>query len=953
MRHSDSVKLTRGLMIFLVVALSVITLNVLGFAQSESGGGAIHGTVKTPDGQPVANALVSIRNTETGYLRLAVTKEKGQFTAPAMPVGTYHVQAKQDQHSSELMETHVTVGNTQSVKLYIDLGGEAQKMVVNIAPSLIDAKETSLSSSVAMRSINDAPIRGRSFPDFVQLTPDVVQETDKNGLVISGQRSINSNVAVDGADFNDPLQGNQRGGNDPVFFFPLSAVREFQVVQAGAGAEVGRTSAGFVNAVTQSGTNDVHSDLFYLNRNSTLTSPDAFGVAADNTQHQFGGTVGGPIKKDRAFFFLAAERNSLTVPFTVQFDPQPAGVVLPDSLLALQGNSDGTNNTTSMFARTDIILSARHVASLDYNFADLSANNFGFIARPLDQAESANYGRYGSSNAFKGSLVSIINANVINELRGQAATDYRHESQNVPSAMVVIAGVGTIGADGSRPRLFNNTRYEMADNISVTRSRHALRFGVDGNVDPEKMQRELNISGRYDFSSLANFNAGKIARYRGTVPTGSPNDLFYRGTQHEAAFFVQDKISLAHNLTVNAGVRWEGQWNPQPKNPNPALPLTARVPDDLKQWQPRLGIAWDPQGTGRTVIRISSGLYDARTPGILLQRAFTDNGLNSAVLDSKTDPNILVFVSYPNPLTVVPAGIKTTPSKVVGFDPDFRNPRSLQASISIETALSPSYTMSLGYTRNSTWALQRRLDTNLFDPTFDATGMPIFPKVRPNPAVGPYSINQSKAHSTYDAFDLSLRKKMTRYLQFQAGYTLAWNRDDDTQERVFDRETTLNPLDPSLENGWSKNDVRHNVRLSGTTNLPHGFSISAITLAHSGFPFTPVIGFDTQNDGNDANDRAIINGRVAGRTSMRMDPFFDMDMRILKTFQISERSRVNFFTEFFNITRNTNKNYGPDSVSNFGTPAAPNPTAGLALFAPLTTRFGGTRQVQLGVRYSF
>src|SRR5258708_13655149 len=198
-----------------------------------------------------------------------------------------------------------------------------------------------------------APSRGRAFPDFVQMTPGIYQESNRNGLVISGQRAIMSNVALDGTDFNDPLQGNQRGGNDAVFFFPLSAVREFQVIRSGADAEIGRTNAGFINAVTKSGTNDWHGELFYMNRNSDFTSSDAFNNPAVNMQHQFGGAFGGPIKKDRTSFFLAVEKNFLNLPFTVQFQPQPPGTTLPASPLALEGAKRGTNNTSVFFPPVD------------------------------------------------------------------------------------------------------------------------------------------------------------------------------------------------------------------------------------------------------------------------------------------------------------------------------------------------------------------------------------------------------------------------------------------------------------------------------------------------------------------------------------------------------------------------------------------------------------------------
>jgi Tfp pilus assembly protein FimT len=935
----------------------------LTFGQSGAGAGALRGEISNADGQPAANAAITIRNAETGYARELVSDGHGQFDAQALPVGRYFVQGAQGDSKTDEVEAVVTVGRTHTMTLALksatqDTGGkeqtvQTQTMVMN-TDSPIDTHDVSTSSSVYLRSITSAPIRGRSFPDFVQLTPDIYQESDRNGLVISGQRSINSYVALDGADFNDPLQGNQRGGNDPVFFFPLAAVREFQVVRSGLDAEVGRTNAGFVNAVTKSGTNDWHGEGFYMNRNADMTSPDAFGNPAVNMQNQFGGALGGHLKKDRTFFFVAGEQNFLNLPFTVQFQPQPVGVTLPSSLLAFQGVREGTNNVTSAFGRFDHSLTSKHMLNVDFLYANLDAKNFALSPRTNDISESTNFDRQGSSAATKVSLVSAFSSSLLNELRGQFATDYRFEEPNAQSSMVVITGVGTIGTEVTHPRMFDNRRYELTDNISITRGRHSIRFGVDGNITPSRQLRETFMAGRYDFKSLADFNAGKISRYRGTVPTnGDPNSLIYDASQHEMGIFIQDKFALTHNLMVNAGFRWDGQWNPQPPNPNPAFAVTQKIPNDLAMWQPRLGLAWDPRGHGTTVIRASAGLYDARTPANLFQRMFTDNNLTTSVLDSKFDKTVLNFVQFPNTLTTLPAGVKPAPAKVVGFSPSFENPRSFQASASVETAIGDAWSVSGGYTCNATWSLQRRLDKNLFPATFDATGMPIFPAVRPNPAIGPLSINESEAHSTYDGFDFTVNRRLSHHLQFQAGYTLAWNRDDESGERVFNREGALDPLLPELDAGPSKNDIRNNLRLSGILDLPHGFTISAITLNRSAAPFTPIIGFDTQNDGNDDNDRAIINGHVAGRNSMRGSPFSDLDMRILKSFRTGEHSKLETFAEFFNVTHNTNKGYGPDAVSLFGNTATPNPTAGQALFAPFTTRFGGPRQVQMGARFSF
>ena len=252
-------------------------------AQSESGAASIEGEVRGPNGKAVPNASVRITATATGYTRTLATRGDGSFVAPLLPVGHYVIEATAAGFAAGTRDDVVLrVGTTYSVAVNLKaVSGE--QITVSTEEGLID-QDPAGSLTIDPRSISDLPARGRNFPDFVLLTPTVIQESDRSGLVISGQRSINSNVSIDGADFNDPLQGNQRGGNEGVFFFPQAAVEEFQVVRAGASASVGRTAAGFVNVVTKSGTNSVHGELFYFNRNRELTSPDAFGRSLDNQQ---------------------------------------------------------------------------------------------------------------------------------------------------------------------------------------------------------------------------------------------------------------------------------------------------------------------------------------------------------------------------------------------------------------------------------------------------------------------------------------------------------------------------------------------------------------------------------------------------------------------------------------------------------------------------------------------
>jgi hypothetical protein len=974
------------LFLALVILISLIAVQPV-HGQSESGSASIEGAVVDSNGAVVSGAAISIRNVDTGLTRATTTAGNGRFNAPVLPVGHYSVKVEAKGFGpAERTDVSLAVGESTTVDFTLKPASMTEQVTVSPDPEGIDKEEGATSSTITPRAVQDLPARGRNFSEYVLLTPAVMQESDRQGLVIAGQRSINSNVSIDGADFNDSLQGNQRGGNESVFFFPQTAIREFQVVRTGATAEIGRTNAGFVNAVTKSGTNDFHGETFYFNRNRKLTSPDAFGNRLDNRQNQFGGSLGGPLARDRAFFFVGVEQNFLRIPFLVRFLPPPSGIAVPANLQALQGEQGTTNNPTALFGRMDWNLSKTHSLNLQYTYSRLRGENFNFDNNTtiVSAAASNNYKRISSSNGFKAALVSVLNPNVVNEARGQVATDNRLESPNANTPQISIADFGTLGGDTARPRLFKTTRFEFADNLTWNAGSHHLRFGVDTNINRARQQRESNTQARWDFETrvnggalvadgLQNYLAIRPRRYRQTFPIGGPAELVFHGTQKELAFFVTDRFALGRTVTLTGGLRWEGQWNPQPTKPNPAIPETSLIPNDLAMWQPRLGLAWNVKGKAKTVVRLSAGLYDARTPANLFQRVFTDNGLTTAQIDisepsacrNSTDPNRAgcllrgpnAIITFPNVFAAPPAASFIAKPRVFGFDPTFRNPRSFQSAATLEQSLGQDMALTVGYIHNSTWALQRRRDRNLFLPTINAQGTPIFPTTRPNPNIGWLSINESTAHSTYDGLTLSLRRRLAQRYQFMANYTLARNRDDDSNERNFSREVELNPFDLSIEAAPSKQDIRNTLNLSGLFDLGRGFTLSGIVLTRSAVPFTAIIGSDQQNDQNDDNDRAIINGRVASRNSFRQPSFFNLDLRLLKAFRLGETRRLDLSFEAFNVTRNGNKNFANDAISVYGVPLADGspsvPTAGQALFAPSTARFGGPRQLQLGLRLVF
>lgn len=957
-------------------------------AQSESGSAAIEGTITSPDGRVIVRAGITIRNMETGYLRSLVSNERGRYVASVLPVGRYSIEVRADGFSVLRREgIQLSVGQTERIDLPLTIASVREEVSIRSDETSVDTEEAATGTTIDKRAVTDLPIRGRNFTDLIQLTPGIIQESDRKGLVIAGQRSINSNISIDGADFNDALQGNQRGGNDAIFTFPQTAIREFQVVRSGVSAEIGRTGAGFVNAVTKSGSNEFHGEVLYLNRNPTLTSPDAFNNKGNNKQNQFGGSIGGPISRNRVLFFLGFEQNFLRIPYFVRFGTPAAGLQVPNSILGLQGEHESSNNPTAFFGRTDFIISPNHTLNAQYTYSRFRGDNFGALADGTtltDNFAGTNYGASASSNGLKVSLVSVVTATTVNELRAQFATDFRREEPNTTGPEIRVDNFGRFGNSGSRPRRYETLRYQFSDNLSLNIGAHRLRLGVDYNRNDFKALRQSDYLGQWRFSSLADFLNGIPRRLTQTVVI-DPSLIVAEGTQNELAAFVQDRVSLTRTLTLNAGLRWEGQWNPQPPRPNVALRETTFIPNDLTMWQPRLGLAWNAGGNGRTILRLSAGIYDSRTPATLFHRVFTNNDLvtkdysfdersgacrtavDTAIPDNCVFRGIGAIVRYPNTLTkvpVLPSGISNrVQTRAFGFQRDFRNPRTFQTSANLDHRIGSDLTLSLGYVHSSAWKLQRRVDRNLAAPVIDpVTGYPRFTNPRPNPNIGVFSINESTAHATYDALIINLQRRFSRRYQVGASYTYSHNRDDDSNERNFSRETTLNPFDLKAEAGPSKQDVRHNFNVSGLVDLGAGFTVSAIIITRSGFPYTPVVGDDIQGDNNTDNDRAVVGGRVVGRNSFRQPNFFNLDLRILKSFRLGESLSVALTVEAFNLTRATNKNFGVDSISIFGntgnglpTVAPPTsfPLQGEPFTAPSTARFGGPRQLQVGARITF
>src|SRR6185503_13483416 len=297
-------------LVFVAVAFPLVLA-----AQSQATTGIIRGTVTDPSGAASTNATVVLRETQTGFERQTSTNERGIFVASLLPLGTYDVTARAVGFS-ETRQTGIHLGVGETINLTLQLQAvQLQAVTVEATQSVVDATRIENSTSLPQAAVSRLPNNGRNYLNLTLLTPNVAIVQGPNGdeLSIGGQKGIHNNVSVDGADFNNPFFGEQRGGQRPPFTFNLDAVEEIVVTSSGANAEFGRSSGGFVNVVTKSGTNQLHGSLHYYGKDGALSGqPSLNGVPApqpDFSQHQFGFTLGGPIKKDRAFFFVAYDQQ--------------------------------------------------------------------------------------------------------------------------------------------------------------------------------------------------------------------------------------------------------------------------------------------------------------------------------------------------------------------------------------------------------------------------------------------------------------------------------------------------------------------------------------------------------------------------------------------------------------------------------------------------------------------
>jgi len=977
------------------------------FSQTQITTGTIQGTVADLNGAIVPGATVEIKNLDTNLSRSMATDDGGRFVFLALPPGPYSVTVSKQGFATAVAERlTLTIGQALNLPVAMKVSGVEERVTITSSPT-VDTVKTESSSTLNETTVNHTPILGRKFEDLLTLTPGVsiVQGPDGDEINFAGQRGIFNNVSMDGGDYNNGFFGEQLGGQRAAIDIPLDSVKEFQVVATGATAEFGRTAGGIINVIPKSGTNEVHGSVFYFQRLEALTSDTSDGKPlTDFHREQFGGTVGGPIRRDKAFFFASFEgiRENLTrANLSEQTGAVPCPVSAPTigaNEALINANADCQRLALINFFRTtrnqEEGLPVKHpirnyafLFKTDVNLTNANqlgiSYNFDYSRNENQTFDVATYGN--SANGIEGpskinnlnvNLFSTISPTMLNEGHFSYTREVRPRAavtSNVPADTAM--GFATTFRFG-HPFFLEPTIDELSwrthakDNFSIIRAAHTIKFGGEWLHTLNDQVFRGFFTGRYIFDSVSGFlryaspaaaggfgprtlecttAAGAVTWVTSPAPcpagttVAGPLLLYLQNgistgisgvpppgkstiSNEDFALFAQDKWQIRPNFTLNYGLRWEAQIFPDPVIPpsqtayaslltNPNFPSDGTLHSAKKEFQPRVGFAWDVTKQGKSVLRASYGIFYARQNMLSQVGSITDNGAQQFGITCATTFAFSCFgastqpPTWPNIVPVAPGGGIPFGASVRVFSKNYANPRVYTFNAGYEQEVAKDFSVYFDFTHSKGVHLTRFLN-------YARTGL--------FPTLGDVFVTSAVGKGVYDGFTAGVRKRLSRHYQFEMNYVLAKDKDDDSNERdpFTDRSFDINNL--SLDYALSDRDIRHKFNFYMYAELPWGFQFIPRVQGRTAQPITP-------------DPRTATN-----RNTLRKDnAYFSFDWRISRPFKFGERYELIPTIEMFNTFNNAN-NINPLT------------TPGLFNFDGfLRQGVGDPRQVQLAVKFTF
>jgi Carboxypeptidase regulatory-like domain/TonB dependent receptor len=767
-----SATLARVARIAIVLTALILAIPV---RSQDASTGAIRGTVLDPDGRPIAAATVAVVSTGTGAPRSALTDADGRFSFELLPPGDYSGRAEIKGMSPQVTpQIHVDVGGSLELQFRLSLAGASETVTVSGAPPLVETVPSSVSTVVDERAINELPLNGRRFTDLSLLAPGVTQDprgltSASNGdLAFGGIRGYQSSYLVDGADNNNAFFSQARGRYRAPYQFSNEVVQEFRVSSNTYGAELGRAGGAVVNVVTKSGSNHLHGTGFYFVRDSTFGAQPAFlSFKPKDRQHQFGGTLGGPIRSNRVFFFAGYDQHIFHVPTVVNFLSGGSVLVPQAGAGPLEAGDYEDNDKTQVFAaaaqlnqltgnyradllgntaffKLDATLTARQHLSARLNSSRYYGTNNVFFdpASPVTNSALSDNGEENvSTESASIALTSALSTRLVSHLRAQFSRDLQSSNANSADPRTHITNVlDGIGRSTILPRETREHRLHLAETLSVEQGRHSWKFGGDLltswiynffpsmfggeyyydtiSVDPwtfEPMRYGLKLTPLRAY-------AHQVARYY----IQNFGSAVSHPDTNEYAAFIQDTVRVTGRLALSLGARYDLQTFAT-KNlvTNPLWPMSGKVPLQDRNVSPRIGLAYSIGHDRPLVIRAGYGLFYTRIPQIYTSTIANDNGLTSAnlILDNTNYYEHRVFPAYPSVLATCalkstfcapPASVASYLSAdVAAFAPNFVTPRVHQASLNLERELAERFAGGISYMYVHGQNLIRARDVNL------------------------------------------------------------------------------------------------------------------------------------------------------------------------------------------------------------------------------------------------
>lgn len=961
-------------MVAAVSIFGVLTSN----GQSQAINGQIEGIVSDSNGAAVPNATVTVRNIGTGSERSVTTDTGGVYRVPLLPLGTYRVTIEAQGFKRYVQEGIIlTTGSIATVRASLEAGGLEETVTVTADAPIADPGKIDVGRVMNTREVQNLPLVSRNPYNYALLQANVTGRPN----VEFGVPRINANGYTRRTNYQLDGNNNTQADRGGIRLMPISDtfVAEVQLVTNGFAPEFGNTPGLIMNAVTPSGTNDIHGSASYRFRRTGMSSrpfnisPTA--VKPETKVDNITGAVGGPFIKDRWHFYggyewverdLAGEpARTITISEANKTALIAAGVpasAFPTAIPAAQ-------KVNFFIFRTDAQLNENNRLSGRFNyFKNQSPNNIGGGLNTLQRSITFDDKSYSVGIQ----LASIINANVLNEFRYQYAKRDSRNIANENSASgisIVITGVANIGApendDTIAPLQVTN---QFQNNLTWTRGNHVYKFG--GGVNWIDDTRRSGQFARFTFPNLTAYlnavNGTNLRGYTNFIEAfGDPN-IEYNSTFFN--FFVQDDWKVTRKLKLNYGVRYDLYNIPEAFTDSP-FSASQKFKVDKNNFAPRLGVVYGArEGRYPTVIRASAGIYYDTVYLDFYQRALLNNG-SPRLFNFTFAPSNPAAPDFPNTLGNLPPGTALPVQSIETIAPDFENMYAMHAQAQVEQAISEDFSFTIGYIHSSGRHIPVYRNINRINPTGAlADGRPIFSNTissttRLDPRFNNILMAESVANSTYNALTFQLAKRFSKGYQFSANYTLSKAEDDAPEQNMVATQAgnlvVQDPTNRARGRGPSLADQRHTFNMSFVGRPQFNFENKAlnyivnnnqlgiILTANSGERYDVVAATDINLDGFIGSDNPVGITRNQFKTPKQTN----VDLRYSRFFDFTERYKLEVFGEFLNVF-NINSVFQVNNRT-VTTDALGNITGDLPTFRNRPVTSLDSRQFQIGFKFIF